>query len=191
MPDLRLHKPFINKKPCKNGRKEQFMFIKIKQNIRWLLRKRIRDRGLLFTRDNIRIDREIDHDDDYACAYIEVWFDPEKKFGLKLGEEEYVNVYAFINSDTGDVRVEYVIYYADGFIDSGRKFTALTQDEKNLILAMVDEVSLTETGMSVKENWTTLINDNYMENTVVRSDSCEIHSGFRVQQRFAAHLWLS
>jgi len=149
------------------------MLIKIKQNIRWLLRKRIRDLGLLFTRNNIRIDREIDYDDDYICAYIEV--DPERKFGLKLGEEEYVNVYAFINPDTGDVRVEYVIYYADGFIDSGRKFTALTQDEKNLILAMADEVSLTETGMAVKENWTTLINDDYMENMVVRGDSCETH----------------
>jgi hypothetical protein len=137
----------------------------LKQHFRWLLRKRVRDSGLLFTRDNIHIDREIDYENDYICAYIEVWFDAERKFGLKLGEEEYVNVYAVINPHTSDVRLEYVIYYGDGFLDSGRTFKKLTQDEKNLILTMTDEVSLRETGMTVKENWVNLMNDDYDECT--------------------------
>ena len=140
------------------------MFTKIERSFRWLLRKRVRDSGLLFTRNNIRIDRDIDYCNDYACAYLEVWFDPERKFGLKLCEDEYVNVYAFITPNTGDVRVAYVIYYADGFVDNERQFTALTQEEKNLILTMVNEVSLKETGMSVKTYWSKLIDDDYIEN---------------------------
>ena len=131
------------------------MFTKLKCSYRWLLRKRVRDSGLLFTRNNIRIDRDIDYDGDKICAYIEVWFDPDKKFGLKLGDDEYVNVYAYITPYTGEVRVTYVIYYGDYFIDDERIFTKLTPGEKNLIREMVNETSLTETGM--------MINDNYRE----------------------------
>ena len=129
------------------------MFTKIRRGFRWLLRKRVRDSGLLFTRENIRIDPEIFYENYNACAYIEVWFDPEKKFGLRLPGDDYVNVYAYMNPYTGDVRVSYVINYTDGFIDDERYFKKLTQDEKNLIREMVNEVSLTETGMSVDDNW--------------------------------------
>lgn len=129
------------------------MFTELIRSLRWLIRKRARDRGLLFTRDNIRIDREIIYEDDVACAYIEVWFDPERKFGLRLPGDDYVNVYAYITPDTGDVRVTYVIYYADGFIDNERTFSALTQGEMDLILEMVNEVSVAETGMTIDDNW--------------------------------------
>jgi len=142
------------------------MFTKTKQNLRWLLRKRVRDSGLLFTRENIRIDRDIDYSDDYICAYIEVWFNAERKFGLKLKDEEYVNIYANITPNTDKIRVTYIIYYADGFIDDERKFTALTQEEKNLILIMVNETSLKETGMSVNANRYNLNNEEFLENTV-------------------------
>lgn len=129
------------------------MFTKIKRSFRWLLRKRTRDSGLLFTRDNVRIDRDIEYYENEVCAYIEVWFDAGLKFGLKLSGDEYVNVYAYIKPNTGDVRVTYVIYYADGFIDDERNFKRLTVGEKHFISEMVNEVSLKETGMSVKENW--------------------------------------
>ena len=117
------------------------MFTKLKRSYRWLLRKRVRDSGLLFTRNNIRIDREIDYDGAEICAYIEVWFDPDKKFGLKLGDDEYVNVYALISPDTGYIRMIYIIYYADGFIDDARAYKHLTPAERTLILEMVSETS--------------------------------------------------
>jgi len=142
------------------------MFAKIKQSLRWLLRKRVRDRGLLFTRENIRIDREIEYYDNYVCAYIEVWFDAERKFGLKLGEEDYINVYAYITPNKNEVRVTYIINYYDGFIDDERTFSALTPKEKNLILIMVNEVSLTETGLSVNDNWNRLTNEENLESIV-------------------------
>jgi len=129
------------------------MFTKIKRSLRWLMRKRVSDSGLLFTCDNVRIDREILYEDYKACAYIEVWFDPERKFGLRLGNEEYVNVYAYIAPYTGDVRVTYVIYYADGFVGNEHAFGGLTQGEKDLIIDMANEASLTETGMTIDENY--------------------------------------
>lgn len=126
---------------------------RLQRFLRWLLRKRIRDNGLLFSRDNIRIDRDFEFVDGEACAYIEVWFDPEKKFGLWLPGDDYVNVYAFITPFSSEVRVVYIIQYADGSNDDERIFRGLTQDEKSLILEMVNEVSLVETGMTIDENW--------------------------------------
>jgi hypothetical protein len=128
--------------------------------LRWLLRKRGRDRGLLFSRNNIRIDRDLDYSANEVCAYIEVWFNPEKKFGLRLYYDDSIDVYAIINPETGDLRLIYIIHYADGGIDDVRLFRALTQEEKAVIKTMVEEVSLIETGMSVKDHWLALMAEN-------------------------------
>lgn len=113
---------------------------------RWLWRKRRRDKHYLFTRDNIKIDREIEYYDDEACVWIDIW-DVEKKFGLKLSDDEFVNVYAYISHD--DVRVSYVINYTDGFVDNERPFRKLLQSEKAIIRELADEVSISETGKTV------------------------------------------
>lgn len=139
------------------------MLMKIKRSLKWLLRKRGRDSGLLFSRDNIRIDRDIEYYENEACMYIEVWFDAEKKFGLKLPGCDYVNVYAYITPYTGNVRVTYVICYTDGFVDDERTFKHLTPGEKHLICKMADEISLTETGMTIDENWDSLISSDTEE----------------------------
>jgi len=149
------------------------MFLKFRHSLRWLLRKRVRDRGLLFTRDNIRIDRDIEYSADSVCAYIEVWFDAEKKFGLKLGDEDYVNVYADVSAYTGDIRLTYIIYYADGHIDGGHKFKKLTPEEKTLILEMVNEVSMSETGMSIYGNCKMLENNEFFAEPVAGGDCFE------------------
>ena len=114
------------------------------------------------------IDRDIDYDGDEICAYIEVWFDPDKKFGLKLGDDEYVNVYAYITPYTGKVRVTYVIYYGDDFIDDERIFTKLTPDEKNLIREMVNEVNLKETGMTINDNYREFVKNERNCDTALR-----------------------
>lgn len=125
----------------------------IRRNIRWLLHKRLRDRKLLFTRDNICIDRDIDYGDDEIVAYIETWFDTERKFGLWLPGDDYINVYAQLFPKTGDLRVIYIMQYSDGLCYDVRTFTALTQGERDLIHEIMDEVSLRETGKTVTENW--------------------------------------
>lgn len=127
---------------------------KIKSEYRWLLRKRLRDDKLLFTRRNIFIDFDgIEYYRYFVRVNITAQFNAEKKFGLKLGEQEGVSVYAYIEPDTSDVMVTYEIYYADGLIDSERQFTALTQQEKNLILTLANEASMKETGWSVRTHW--------------------------------------
>jgi hypothetical protein len=111
----------------------------------------------LFTRDNIKIDREIIFDDDIACAYIEAWFDTERKFGIRLPGSDYVNVYAFITPITGEVRVTYIIHRADGSIDNERPYKYLTESERALIREMVDEVCIKESGMTVDGIWFDLV----------------------------------
>jgi hypothetical protein len=72
---------------------------------------------------------------------------------LHLPGDDYVNVYAYINPDTGDVYVTYVICYADGSIDNEHKCKGLTQGEKALIREMVNEVSLRDTMMTAEDYW--------------------------------------
>ena len=134
------------------------MFTKIKRSFKWLIRKRIRDKTLLFTRNNITIDRDITYHNDYICARVEIWFDPEKKFGLELNRDEFVKVYAYISPCGEHIFVTYTIYYGDNFIDEPR-FTPLTQEEKTLILVMVNETSVRETGQVISAIWNNLIDD--------------------------------
>ena len=120
---------------------------------RFDFRKRPRDRSILFTRDNIRLDREIIFDDDVACAYIEVWFDAERKFGIRLTGDDYVNVYAYITPVTGEVRVTYVSHRCDGSVDNECQYTGLAESEKDLIRKMADETSLKGSGMTLDSAW--------------------------------------
>ena len=129
------------------------MFTKIISGFKKLLHKRRRDNGYLFTRDNIRIDYEIEYCSQGIHLYIEVWFDPEKKFGIKLYDEDTVNVYAFLPPDSDDVQVVYIVYRGDGRVEDEQIYDALTQSEKALIREMANEVSLAETKMTIEENY--------------------------------------
>ena len=129
------------------------MFKKIISGFKKLLYKRRRDNGYLFTRDNIRIDYEIEYCGKGIYLYIEVWFDPEKKFGIKLYDEDTVNVYAFLPPDSDDVQVAYIVHRGDGRVEDEQIYDALTQNEKILIREMANEVSLTETKMTIEENY--------------------------------------
>ena len=129
------------------------MFTKIINCFKKLLHKWRREKGYLFTRDNIRIDYEIEYYDKSIHLYIEVWFDPEKKFGIKLYGDDTVNVYAFLPPDSDDVQLTYIIHRGDGRIEDEQIYDALTQDEKVLIREMANEVSLAETKMTIDENY--------------------------------------
>ena len=144
------------------------MFTKIINGFKWLLRKKRRDNRLLFTRDNIRIDYEIEYCDKGICLYIEVWFDPEKKFGIKLYDEDSVNVYAFLPADSDDVQITYIVHHGDGRIEDEQIYDALTQGEKSLIREMANEVSLTETKMTIEENYREYVQEEISLDTAYR-----------------------
>ena len=126
------------------------MFIKF---VRTLLKKLpkigVRKSGLLFTRDNIRIDYEFEYCDKGMIVYIEVWFDPEKKFHIKLYDDDTVNVYAYLPPNSNDVKLTYIIHRSDGRVEDEQTYDALTQDEKALIRELANEVSLAETAMTI------------------------------------------
>jgi len=126
------------------------MLIKIIQSLKRLLRKKIRKNELLFTRNNIRIDYEFEYYDKGIFVYIEVWFDPEKKFGIKLYDDDTVNVYAYLPPNSDDVQVSYIIHRGDGCIEDEQIYNGLTQGEKILIREMVNEVTLRETKMTIE-----------------------------------------
>lgn len=119
-----------------------------------------RDKSLLFTCENIRIDHDIDYGDKEIVAYVEVWFDAEAKFGIKLREDEYVNVYAVLSPYTDDLRVDYIIYRYTGRPDEAYTYKWLTQGEKALIREMIEEVNLRETGMTVDATWFSYENED-------------------------------
>lgn len=130
------------------------IFMKSNQNRRC-------DKNLLFTRKNIGINGEIEYDGEGIHAYIEVWFNPEKKFGIKLRGDDYINVYAYMAAYKDDVDVRYIIHRCDGRVEDEQIYNGLTQDEKALIRDMVNEVSMKKTGKNVDSNWFAVFCDAY------------------------------
>ena len=116
-------------------------------------------RKIIFTRDNIRIDREIIFEDDIAYLYIEIWFDVEHMFDIQLLDDDILNLYACISMSSGEIQATYTLYRADCDCYSTFEITDLSEVEKNTILELADEVSLMETGMTVRELWLSLEDD--------------------------------
>ena len=109
--------------------------------------------NLLFTHDNIRIDREIEYTNDTVCLYIEAWFDVEKKFNIQLVEGESVNIYAYITPMTNAVRITFSLTNADGSSGLEHEYTDLLDCESNLIITLADDISLVDTGMTINQYW--------------------------------------
>lgn len=65
------------------------------------------------TRDDLVVDPDMELDDDGQglTAYLETWFDVDKKFGLHINDEDgtWVNMYAIFNVPEDTLRVECVI----------------------------------------------------------------------------------
>jgi len=104
---------------------------------------------LLLSRDNIKIDWEFTHKENEVIVYIEVWFDPERKFGITMIGDDSINVYAYISRK--DVRMTYVIKHADGTAEDEKVYEILTDAEKSLIREMANEVSLETSGKTLLE----------------------------------------
>ena len=133
---------------------------KITNSRKSLLAKKAKE-NLLFTRRNIRINPEIEYDAGGIYAYIEVWFNPVKKFGIKLRGDDVVNVYAYLTPYKNDVEVRYIIHRYDGRAEDEQAYEGLTESEKVLIRQMADEVNLKETGKNVDANWFSVFCDVY------------------------------
>ena len=95
------------------------------------------------TANDIRIRDELLIEDDHVNAYLEVWFDIGKRFGLPaLSEDDSVNLYADYYSMNDRLDVCCIIKYADGTDSEPIPLKNMTGSEKEMILEHMREAGL-------------------------------------------------
>lgn len=92
-------------------------------------------------RTDIAIDRDIlldDQNNQQLVAYIETWFDVDKKFGTKtdIDEGSSVDLYAIYNPTNDHLHMEYVVKTDDG--ETWYPYSP-TESEKQLVKDMIAE----------------------------------------------------
>ncbi|MDD4165353.1 MAG: hypothetical protein PHD46_06110 [Eubacteriales bacterium] len=93
------------------------------------------------TRSDIVIDRDMEIDCDIGqivTAYVETWFDVDKKFGTNTADDDdvWLNLYAKFNVPEDTLRLEYVICKSDNH--EYHDYTP-TEAETQLIKTMMRE----------------------------------------------------
>jgi hypothetical protein len=133
---------------------------KITDSRRWLFARKER-RTIEFTCENTKISREIEYDGMGIYVYLDVGFNPAKKFNIRLYGDDYVNVYAFLTPYSGEVQIRYAVHRYDGHVEKERVYEDLTQGEKALIRQMANEISLKKTERNVNAKWFDIFCDVY------------------------------
>jgi hypothetical protein len=99
---------------------------------------------VLFTKDNIEIDRELFIEDDHINAYVGLYLDVDARFSTSTyGTDDYVNAYANYFPATEELEVGYTLIKADGS-DSDFVAVEITDSEKAAILEKLREAGLDE-----------------------------------------------
>lgn len=103
------------------------------------------------TKNDIAVcDLEINDDGDGISAYLETFFDVDKKFGTSVNDDEnsWVNFYAEYFPESGELKCTYVI---DRPQNSDEHEYIPSKTEKELIVSMLEEKCQKESGYSIKE----------------------------------------
>ena len=106
-----------------------------------------------FEKHNLAVDREMEVDEDIGqeiTAYLEVWFDVDKKFGLNINDEDgtWLNMYAKYNPFEDKLRIECEISRETG---SDYFDYEPTVNEAKLIKEMIAEKIMEQHGETPKE----------------------------------------
>lgn len=113
------------------------------------------------TREDIAIDRDMDVDCDIGqeiTAYIETWFDVDKKFGVDTTDEDvWLNMYAKYNPFQDTLRIECEI---DKPFDSEYFDYEPTESEAQLIKDMITEKIKSVYGETPQEFCDSAYDDN-------------------------------
>lgn len=114
------------------------------------------DRGIIEA-DDIRIDPELIADEKGVTAYIETWFDVERRFGVELSGDDSLDLYATVHPDTGELKSSVVITKAS---NDDREYmnVALLPCERQLITERMEAIEQ-EHGTSLKEHYAEWIRD--------------------------------
>lgn len=104
------------------------------------------------TRDDLVIDPDMEIDDDgcIVTAYVETWFDVDRKFGTHTADdpETWVNFYAKYNTESGELLAEYQIDRPDR---SEWHAYHPTEKEKQLLIDLMEECCQKHHGCSLLE----------------------------------------
>ena len=104
-------------------------------------------------RKDICVDREMDVDCDIGqeiTAYLETWFDIDKKFGTDTAKDDdkCLNLYAKYNPFEDTLRLEYTVSTSNSW--DCYEYTP-TEDETKLIKEMISEKIMQEHGQTPQE----------------------------------------
>jgi hypothetical protein len=90
---------------------------------------------------------------DHISAYIGAWFNVDKRFRLETeGTDEYVNLYADFFPADNRLDVFYIHHGSDGGEIATKTVDDLTDDEKEVILALMKEAGLDELVAEMNED---------------------------------------
>lgn len=92
--------------------------------------------------NGIQIKDELLIDDDHINAYVETWFDVPKRFGVELGENDSLDLYAEYFPKEDVFYAFCVIKYADGRDEGHREITDLTDAERDAIMKAMEKSGL-------------------------------------------------
>lgn len=106
-----------------------------------------------FQKNELRIDPDLDTECEgaqYVIAFIETWFDVDKKFNVNTVDKDdtWVDFYAKYNTQTGDLSTTYCINGSDSY--SHHEYIP-TENEKKLIIEMIEECCSKKYNCTLKE----------------------------------------
>lgn len=107
------------------------------------------DLGILEAED-IRIDPELIPDEDGVTAYVETWFDVERRFGIRLGPDESADFYATVQPETGAFKAGIIVKREPGGEHAYRD-VRLLPCERKLITGQMEEQMQRNKGKTLKD----------------------------------------
>jgi hypothetical protein len=103
------------------------------------------DSAQAMTAENLDIDDELIIDEDHVNAYLGMWFDADKRFGLQTeGTDAYINLYADYYPENGSLNVYYILHDSDGAGREPVPVSDLTDFERETILRLMRDAGLEE-----------------------------------------------
>lgn len=107
------------------------------------------DPGILEAED-IRIDPELIPDETGVTAYVETWFDVERRFGIQLGPDKSADFYATVQPETGAFKA-WIIVKREPSGEHEYRDVRLLPGERKLITGQMEELVQRNTGKNLKE----------------------------------------
>ena len=120
------------------------------------------DNGMCLESEDIIVDRELIPDAKGVNAYLETWFDVNRRFGIALEGDDTADLYATYNPDTSTLTATLVV---DRCASSKHEYVDvhLYPSEKKMIVGKMDDICKRENDKGLKEyfkEWTQETGEN-------------------------------